>query len=312
MIIKNKSGFQMSFAWIFAIIVGVFILFLAIYGVTQFSDTGEDVSDISAGSEIGGILSALETGVESGQVTSLRMPLETRIINGCNPEGTFGTQSIGISQKNRGSWSESDLEVTFRDKYLFSERNVQGRSFFFFSKPFELPFEVADLTYVTSSEDNYCFVDAPENIKEELENLGQENMFTEDSFDSCQETSIKVCFENFGEDCEVEVDYLSGKVVKNRESVYFETDSLMYAAIFSEPQYYECQVERLIKKTDELSSIYESKANIISAEGCNSNVDLGSFRNLLGNYRDSSNLLDIAITANNIDSQNSRERCKLW
>ena len=38
----NKKGFlQISFQWIFAIVVGIVILFLAIYGVSKLIGTGE-------------------------------------------------------------------------------------------------------------------------------------------------------------------------------------------------------------------------------------------------------------------------------
>ena len=43
---KNQRGYlQISFAWVFAIIAGVFILFLAIFAVTKFTRTEQTITD---------------------------------------------------------------------------------------------------------------------------------------------------------------------------------------------------------------------------------------------------------------------------
>lgn len=308
--IGGKSGFQMSFAWIFAIIAGAFILFLAIYAVTQIVDTGEDVSGIQAGEEIGVLLNPLETSFEASQVTLLSMPVDTRIHNRCTPLGNFGDQIIRVSQRTSGDWSETSLNATFENKYIFSEANVEGRDFLLFSKPFELPFKITDLVYLTSAQDDYCFIEAPEDIKEELEDLGQQNIFTEE----CPGNSINVCFDggSVQTQCDVRVDYSGKEVVKSGESAFFETDSLMYAAIFSDFDIYECQVKRIVKRAGELSSLYERKKGFLENQGCASDVDLSSFRNSLNNFQDSEDLVNIAAVAEDIDSQNRVERCRLW
>jgi hypothetical protein len=43
--------------------------------------------------------------------------------------------------------------------------------FYVFSTPFEMPFKIADLIYITSTKDKYCFISPPEDIEEELEGL---------------------------------------------------------------------------------------------------------------------------------------------
>ena len=55
----------MSFTWLFAIIVGGFILFLAIYAVITIKPSQQLEQDVKLGKEIGNILNLLETGFES-------------------------------------------------------------------------------------------------------------------------------------------------------------------------------------------------------------------------------------------------------
>ena len=110
----------MSFSWLFGIIIGAAILFLAIYAVTTMIGNEEELQGAKTSKEIGILLSPLETGFESSKSSSFTMPVETRIYNSCNDFGTFGRQLISVSQKNLGKWTETDLEVGFSNKYIFS------------------------------------------------------------------------------------------------------------------------------------------------------------------------------------------------
>ena len=48
---------------------------------------------------------------------------------------------------------------------------------------------------------------------------------------------------------------------------YSDVDDDLDAAIFSEKSVYECQVQRLMKKIDQLATIYQDKIIITSREG---------------------------------------------
>ena len=117
----KKRGLQISFAWLFAIIVGAFILFLAIYFVTKYIGQQETIMDAKTSKEIGVLLNPLETSFESSKVTYLNMPVESRIYNKCSKRDTFGKQLIQVSQKSLGKWTETNIDVGFENKYLFSE-----------------------------------------------------------------------------------------------------------------------------------------------------------------------------------------------
>lgn len=314
----NKKAFlQMSFAWIFAIIAGMVILSLAIYGVTKIIGAGQTAQNLKSGKQIGFLLNPLETGFEVGKTTSLTLPVETRIYNRCNNEGVFGRQLLELSQKNFGKWSKTEIDgsknVGFSNKYIFSENFTEGKKFYIFSKPFKFPFKVADLIYITSSEKEYCFMDTPDNIKDELKGLNQKNLF----YSNCsqKEKIIHVCFDSESE-CEIEVDYNdeSGEVIKNYKRMYFETDALMYAAIFSEKDIYECQLKRLMQRVGTLSELYSEKASIISQKaGCNTNLNLAMLYNRAENFNNSIELNSVKFIANDIEEQNKDNRdCRLW
>jgi len=310
--IKNKRGFQVSFAWLFAIIVGAFILFLAIYGVIKILNTGGEITSVKAGAELGVLLDPLETGFEAERTVLLKMPVETRIYNKYNTYGNFGKQIIQVSQKNWGKWSQTNVDVSFQNKYIFSESVVEGKNFLIFSKPFEFPFKVANVIYLISSEKNYCFINAPEEIEEELLDLDQNNLLVE----NCLAKSLRVCFDaGIGPDfqeCDISVDTGRREVEKENQTMFFETDALMYAAIFSDKSVYESQVKRLMKRTNELLLLYDDKAVLLSAQGCPLDVGLLVLRNVVNNVQTSEDLVNAANAADDVERENDYAECKLW
>ena len=307
----RKRGFlQISFAWLFALIVGAFILFLAIYASTSIVQTEQTSTDAKTAKEIGILLNPLETGFETGKTNSIILPTETRIFNRCNNEGFFGRQIIKVSQKTFGEWTDTNVNVGFSNKYIFSENFVEGKKFFLFSKPFEFPFKVTDLIYLTSAEKKYCFLSPPEQIEDEISSLNQENLLLK----NCPENSIRVCF-NSNSNCDIIVNYGSRYVDKNNERMYFHTDALMYSAIFSEKEIYECQLKRVMQRAQQLDLLYIDKAEFISREECNTNLnqDLLELSNLENSFRSSENFNNYIINlADKIKTRNKIAECKLW
>jgi len=304
----KKGALEISFAWLFAIIIGGFILFLAIYSAIKIIGTEQTMIDAKAGKEIGVILNPLEMGFESGKTSSLTMPVETRIYNKCNNQETFGKQIIQVSQKSFNKWTETNMNVGFSNKYLFSEGYTEGKKFYLFSKPFEFPFKVADLIYITSPSKNYCFINPPEEVREELEAIRQDNIILDDCLEG-----INVCFSE-GVKCEIKVNYDAKYVDKEEGRFYFEGDSLMYAAIFSDKEIYECQLKRLMQRVGELTLIYRDKANFVSRIGCDSNLnsDLIQLNNLAKNLDNSQEIHNMNNIAEEIEYKNDLAKCKMW
>jgi len=306
----NKKGYlQISFGWLFAIIVGIVIIALAIYFVTKMVGTQGTIQNAKTGKEIGILLNPLETSFESAVTSSVIFPEETRIYNRCDNDGNFGNQRIEIMQKNRNKWEETNLnDIKFQNKYIFSERNSEGKTFYIFSKPFDFPFKVANLMYISSASTNYCFIDAPEDIKDEISDLKQPNLKLEEE---CSEEDIKVCFE-YG-NCDIQVDYDAKRVEKNNEEMFFETDALMYAAIFSDKATYECQLKRLMQRIEQLSKIYMDKSNALSIKGCEPvlNPYLSSLISSASSLSDSKRLYLVNLISEELEEKN-KGSCKLY
>lgn len=307
----KKGALQISFGWLFAIIVGIFIIALAIFGVTKLIGTEQTSLDAQSSEEINVLLNPLETSFESAKTTSFTMAAESRIYIECNTLGNFGEQSISVSQKSFNKWTETNVESSLSNKYIFSEEFVEGQTFYIFSKPFEFPFKVSDLIYLTSSEDVYCFVNAPSDIEDEIETLGQENLLTE----NCSDETINICFSG---DCDINVDYDSGSgyVEKEGEYLYFYSDALMYGAIFSDAENYNCLVKRLMQRTEMLLEIYESKVLIIGDVGCETEVILGLLGGLetsAGEFNESRDILSMEAQVDALEEYDDEAgSCKLW
>ena len=306
----NKKGYlQISFGWLFAIIVGIVIIALAIYFVTKIGGTQDTIQSAKTSKEIGILLNPLETSFESAVTSSVIFPEETRIYNRCDNHDNFGNQKIEIMQKSiNNKWSKTGIEASFQNKYIFSERNSEGKTFYIFSKPFEFPFKVANLMYITSASTNYCFIDAPEDIEDEISDLKQPNLKLEKE---CSEEDVKVCF-GYGS-CDIEIDYDAKKVEKEGEIMYFETDALMYAAIFSDKATYKCQLKRLMQRIEQLSNIYLGKSNALSIKGCDPvlNPYLSSLINSASGLSDSNQLYTMNFIIEELEEKN-RGNCKLY
>jgi len=311
--IASKNGFlEISFAWLFALIVGAVILFLAIYTTTKVVKTEQTTIDAETAKRIGILLNPLETEFETGKTTSIILPSETKIYNGCNNIGIFGRQLIRISQKSFGKWTETDIDVGFSNKYLFSEEYAEGKKFYLFSKPFNFPFKVSDVIYLTSSLRKYCFMSAPEKIEEEISLLKQDNILLNECPDS--ENAVKVCFTSGGT-CDIKINYGAKYVEKGGKIMHFSDDALMYGAIFADSEVYECQLKRLMQRVEQLSLLYKDKTILASKTGCGSAIksDLLAFSNMAKNFESSANLDSISATAESINEKNEgSSQCRLW
>jgi hypothetical protein len=314
----NKKGFEFSFGWMFAVIVGAAILSLAIYGAVKLIDLSKYQQQSAAGKEFGILLNPVEAGFATAEVNPIDFPVRTRVYNNCEATGTFGKQLISTSiQSGIGKkWENPSAKSTFYNKYIFSASTIEGKKIYAFSKSFNFPFKVADLVYLYSADDKYCFVDAPTSISDDITdfNTGNFNITTE--VERCPKGSKKVCFSDLN--CDITVNLNAQTLKKFGQTLYFSSDSeneLLYGAIFSDPGIYECQIKRLMKRTSELASIYITKSEMLSPKGCNTGLetDLLSFGNKTRAVNSSVNLRDIELYAQDIGRKNNElSACKLY
>jgi hypothetical protein len=312
---KNKHGFmEISFAWLFAIIAGAVILFIAIFAATKIINLGQTTTSAESQNQIAILLNPLETSFQSGQLTSITVSTPTIIYNQCDSKsGAFGNQIISMSQQSFNRWSTPTNGQAFQNKYIFSDSSVQGQQFYLFSKPFNLPFKISDVIYMTSSAKYYCFVNPPQNIQDELSNLKEKNIMVVNDSSLCTGAAT-VCFDESG--CDINVNYDKGEITKgsNSSTISFYGDALMYGAIFSDTQTYECQLKRLMMRESQLAFLYQDKSNTITQIGCSSGlgpdlIQLGSSANSL---KSSAGLNNLVYLANKIQNENGGTQCPLW
>ncbi len=313
---KNKKAFEMSFAWIFSIIAGTVILFIAIYATSQFIETRKYQMDIQTATEVAILLDPLETSLESGISEVISFSSETRVYNEkCYTYGNFGEQSIGISGKYGvgKEWSKPAYGKPQYNKYIFSGSVEEGKEFSVFTKPFEMPFKVADLIFLPGQQ--YCFVQAPNDLKDELEGLSLKNVYFADKKSNCSQESKTVCFSTSG--CKINVygndyEFSSGFVSKEGKSLYY-TGPLVYAAIFSSPEVYECNVKRLMLRLVNLYLIYKDEIKILESKGCSSLLDSHLSEMIsLANLNSSQSLLLVQEKADEVEQINNAAVCKVF
>jgi len=249
----SKRGIALPFNWIFAIIVGTVILFLALYAVSQFVSTSQNIGSTETSAKLVGIFEGV--GGIGDEKIEIEFREESRVEFSCDE---LSNRPFGLQRVRYGE----GLDISIKDKYIFSEGVVEGKKLNVFSKPFYLGYKVSDLVIV--SNDNYCFVDAPLEIKEELSSLGLSNV----KFDDSECEGIDVCFSG---GCDIVVD---NNVIRKDGKRMIYVDNLIFAGIFSSPEIYECNVKRLVSRFKELALIYEEKVSLIEDRGCKSNLDV--------------------------------------
>lgn len=313
----NKKGIEFSFGWIFALIIGAAIIFLAVYAAVRLVGTEKPALSAELSKQLDIILTPIETGYESGKsVTPLAFPSETRIYNYCTLEGNFGAQKLiaDASSGIGGKWQNVNTLIpsVSYNKYIFSASIVQGTKIMVFSKPFNMPFKVANLLFLYA--DKYCFVNPPSEIEKEVTSEMMQNINITDDLTKCPQQSKRVCFNTEEPKCNVIVNTEQKSVEQNNSVVYYE-GALIYGAILSPPDLYECQVARLMKRTSELALLYNEKSIYIAASNgeCSSELQgyLQSFATMTAMTNSSIGLRDIFFTAEEIKSKNPT-KCPLW
>ncbi|MEK6873805.1 MAG: hypothetical protein AABW91_03090 [Nanoarchaeota archaeon] len=321
----NKRGFEFSFVWLFSILIGTIIIFLAIYTATKLIGSNEYEINTKTAADLRNILNPLGTSFEDSKSEKIELIKDTRVYVTCNSEkGSFGENRIQLSEKSSfKDWTEPGGDVSIENQYLFAENRIQGRTVYFIITPFEMPYKVADI--MSAFSDEYCFVNTPDKIKKEIESL-KGNVLPinfSSSPSKCDEKSISVCFQSngcdinvrgtcSGQDCEGNL-FKNGLVEKNNTQMYY-SDGLLYGAIFSSPENYQCNVKRLARKLGYVSEVYSEKARL-SATRCNTGLqsDAVLLSKLAENYKTLNDLKLIEAQADIINTKNTAlGECNLY
>jgi len=313
----NKKALEMSFAWIFAIIAGAAIIFLAIYISTTLVNSGEYEVNTKTTQAIVNLLDPLQTSSEQGKTPEpLNLIKETRIYTICSSSGKFGENRIQIQEKTgfgNNQYTEKSGDIGTINQYVFADDMIEGKKIYFFIIPYKMPFKIADIMILYTKP--YCFVNPPRDIEDFISPLSSNSLNITNSISKCSSNSIKVCFEtNSG--CDVSVyDYgdKTGIVKKQGKEIFYEGD-LVYPAIFSSKENYECNVKRIIMRLEHLSKLYKEKASFVSISGCNTGLtsDINILGTLAKNYNNLDELRTIKLQADEIDDKNQDAICQLY
>ena len=314
----NKKGLEFSFAWLFAIIAGAVIIFIAIFIATKYVSTSENIVNTKTASEFINVLDPLQSGVAESSSNRLELRTDARVYTSCDTSGNFGSTRVSFSERIGlgGKFSSRGKEIKSENAYLFAEDELESREIRFLIFSIKLPFKVGDEIIAYSGD--YCFVNAPRNIERELGDLTESRnlgIIFSDDLESCP-VSKRVCFSG---SCDVNIrcsdsECKSGFVDKDRSRVYF-VDKLVYGAIFSSSENYECNVQRVVKRTNILSDIYSKKSQFMASRGCNSGSlipDLNNLYDLTKNYDSLDDLPEGFNLARDFEEKNDNLECELY
>ena len=308
-----KRG-QFNFVWLFAIVAGGAILFLAIYGALQAGDTLRYGADTEAAKSIAILTDPLQAGFAEGSFGKIVFRQESRVNNICF-DGEFGKNDISVATRSDigEEWSLPGGATSIHNKYIFSSGKSSGLDYYVFSKAFKFPYKVSDLIFL--SPENYCFVNAPNGVP----GLNVPNI---EVGDCVVADAVRVCF-GFGDDCDVMV---YGSCNSGCDSVYDEgivakdgvdmkyVGSLMYGAIFSDKGVYDCNVRRLLYRAGKIAEEFVEKADLMDARNCNTNLkpDLIVWKSLIENAS-VDDLASLRSMADVIEKKNRGEKlCGVW
>ncbi len=307
-----KRG-EFNFALLFGIIVGAAILILAVYGALNISDSQGYKLNTEIAKEMSILTNPMQAGFAEGKFGKMEFNSEVRINNFCVDEG-FGENRISAASRKRvgEEWDLAGGSTSIHNKYIFSDKQEEGKEFYIFSKPFYFPFKVSDLIFVSS--EDYCFKDVPEEIEDEVKGLNIKNI----GFDNC--SGISVCFDSSGCDVNVygtcvsncESKFDEGYVEKDGEVFYF-VDSLMYGGIFSSKDVYDCNVNRLFYRVSSVAGVLSEKADYMSSRGCNTRLkaDMIYLESVALNAS-SDEIIALNQVVKDIEDKNEKELCGLW
>jgi len=230
---------EFGFVWLFAIIAGVTILLLAIYGATQFGENTRIQNDAQIAKKLTILTDPFEAGFTSATFGTIKFQQEIWIRNLCSDIG-FGENSLSVKSSSNVGQEYTDVSVStsISEKYIFSPEESTGTIYYVLSKPFNFPYKISDYIILLSDQTNYCFRSAPQNVEDELRSLKIPVI----SFENCsaKQEFVQVCFGS--EVCDISVAgncescqnlYETGLVRFSNGRTVSYVGNLLYPAIFS-------------------------------------------------------------------------------
>ncbi len=318
--IINKKGIEFTFGWIFAIIVGAAVLTIGLFAASKIIQQGNYQGNSLTAREFGILTTALETSLETGKTDKITFDVPAHLILECDSAGIYGTQKITAGDAGKEAMG---VTTAFPGKYFFSQKEMNGKEFIVLSKPLNYPFHIADLLIIWSKNSLYCFLDPSEQLERELRSMIRDNalinaslqILSYDKKEECRKGSQRVCF---GRTTGCDIAVFDAGIKKGDQTIFFDPsesgNALLLAGIFSDPQTYECQLQRLMHRASTLASLYQEKAAMLNGKGCTSSLSttLGNYAQLTKSFNSSKELATIAFTAHALGGENEQLSCSVF
>src|SRR3990167_5170962 len=118
----NKRGFEFSFAWIFSVIIGAVVIFLAIYATTNLVTSERNIQDTLNARELEILFQPVETlSAESAvSMQNIIFPTESKLNVECSDAGEWGYSKVSVStrQKVGKPWQEAGVGSILNNKFI--------------------------------------------------------------------------------------------------------------------------------------------------------------------------------------------------
>lgn len=322
---KGKKG-MIEFSWIFALVVGIVILFLAFYFIGSKFTERNVVAQYQTENSLDILFNPFSSfgGLGATSSKSVELPREEAIDFSCGLDSGLGYDSVSVK-----TGALFGPEKKIYDKYLYSENFSDGKNYQIISKPFSMPWRVADLIYFIPKNKIYCFVSFGDIEKEFGEGEDETGMNISnfrfvDNPNKCKDDENQVITVCKVDGCNITVDSQYNQVKKRSSNIvsYYVGDALMYAAIFSDPVIYNCNLKRLAKRIGYQVDVYNAKAieigkrcsDTFSVSSLGASADALYDAKLPGDIKNAlfASQTSLADSAEQIKSINAQSRCHLF
>lgn len=309
-----NRGIEFSFSWLFSLLVGGVILFLALYASKSLVQTERQAQESELGVELTNVFTPLRTGgAETLIPRAITFPQPVAITLRCTPQGT----AVRVAARDNLAGRSEPYESLVRDSFVSGNITLQGKRVMSLVLPVALPYHVGDLIVLWSG--SYCFIDPPDSVRERLELADNETIRIAPSLAHCAPQSTKVCFAGSASPkvCDIRIDSVSETLTFRGGKPQPYTGNLLYAGLFGTADQYECLVRQVAQQTALLGERYRTKSAFISSgqtTGC-----AGGMEGVLNTYvlqaravNGSQGLPGLASAAEHLAASHDSLLCPLW
>ena len=263
----SKKAFAIQFSWIFILIVAFMIMLFVITSITKQTDISETEIDIEVLQNIESILGSSEQSTNTFKVVT-------------TPEMNFEY----ICEDNYSAYSVNKIQKKIQNLILFSPKQTVGRKFFTWAKEYSMPMKITNILYLTNQKHKYIFIksniidqlisELPSNLTMEVltsfseivdENYDSYTIITTDGIPSSElnlpdsiikKTMVLQINTGIANYNKGNISFYDGNGDVVGNSPYIDT-TLLYGAIFNaDYEMYECNLNKILKKSETVYAIY--------------------------------------------------------